>query len=142
MKHTTIASLARIELQQHVRPDGHLTVIPDDGPASLGIQVRRVFTVTEVPAGGVRGDHAHLACTQVVVCLRGQVHVRVDDGRDTVTVVLNGPEEALSIPPGLWNYLTFQGPDTVIAVFCDRPYEESDYIRDRATYHRYKGLEG
>jgi len=107
----------------------------------LGITVRRVFTVTEVPAGGIRGDHAHRDCSQVVVCLRGAVRIVIDDGRDAITVSLGGSEEALFIPPGLWNHLTFEGPDTVVAVFCDQPYKESDYLRDRAAYQTYKGID-
>lgn len=140
MNTRTIASLSILKLRQHARADGILTVIPDTGPDGLGIPVRRVFTVTDVPAGGLRGNHAHRDCTQVVVCLRGHVSVQVDDGRDSVTVELTNANEALSIPPGLWNRLTFAGPDTVIAVFCDQPYAESDYLRDRAEYERFKGI--
>ena len=55
-----------------------------------------------------------------------------------MTVELTGSNQALSIPPGLWNRLTFDGPDTVIAVFCDEPYTEEDYLRDRAEYEAYK----
>ena len=140
MKHTTVAALYRIRLQQDARKEGLLTVIPDDGPLGLGISVRRVFTVTDVPAGGVRGDHAHRDCTQVVVCLRGAVQIVIDDGNNAVDIRLSGSEEALFIPPGLWNHLTFDGPDTVVAVFCDQPYKESDYLRDRAEYKVYKGI--
>lgn len=138
MKSTTIADLKVLSLRQHARADGVLTVIPDEGPEGLGIPVRRVFTVTDVPEGGLRGDHAHRDCTQVVVCLRGQVSIRIDDGRDFMRVELTGAGQALSIPPGLWNQLTFAGPDTVIAVFCDQPYTEEDYMRDRAVYKDYK----
>ena len=138
MKGTTIADLRVLHLRQHARADGVLTVIPDDGPEGLGIPVRRVFTVTDVPAGGRRGDHAHRYCTQVVVCLRGQVSIRIDDGRDFTRVDLTSADQALSIPPGLWNQLTFAGPDTVIAVFCDQPYSEEDYMRDRSAYKAYK----
>lgn len=141
MNRTTVASLSLIRLQQHKRDDGALTVIPDDGPSGLGIPIRRVFTVTDVPSGGVRGDHAHRDCTQVVVCLRGRVSVRVDDGRDAVTVELTGSDQGLSIPPGLWNHLTFEGPETVIAVFCDQPYAESDYLRDRSEFDAFKGIQ-
>ena len=140
MNTSTIASLSILRLGQHARADGVLTVIPDDGPQGLGIPVRRVFTVTDVPAGGLRGNHAHRDCTQVVICLRGRVSVQVDDGRSTTTVELTSAKEALSIPPGLWNRLTFDGPETVIAVFCDQPYTESDYLRDRNEYEAYKGI--
>jgi UDP-2-acetamido-3-amino-2,3-dideoxy-glucuronate N-acetyltransferase len=140
MNSTTIASLTTVRLQQHEGKDGALTVIPDDGPNGLGIVIRRVFTITGVPAGGMRGNHAHRDCTQVVVCLKGRVSVEVDDARDTITILMENAGEGLSIPPGLWNRLTFDGPDTVLAVFCDQPYMESDYVRDRQAYEALKGV--
>ncbi len=140
MNTTTIASLTTIRLQQHEGKDGALTVIPDDGPNGLGIDIRRVFTITNVPAGGMRGNHAHRDCTQVVVCLKGSVSIEVDDARDSITLLLERAGEALSIPPGLWNKLIIEGPDTVLAVFCDQPYTESDYLRDRNEYEAFKGV--
>ncbi len=137
MNATTISSLVQLRFGQHDK-DGILTVIPDQGPAGLGIAIRRVFTITGVPAGGVRGDHAHRYCTQVVVCLQGSVSIDVDDGHDRVTMVLDNASVGLSIPPGLWNRLTFAGPGTVLAVFCDQPYDPADYLRDRAEFKRFK----
>ncbi len=140
MNRTTIASLATIRFQQHDGKEGSLTVIPDDGPNGLGIVIRRVFTITNVPAGGIRGNHAHRDCTQVVVCLRGRVSIEVDDARSSIMVMLENAGEGLSIPPGLWNKLTLEGPDTVLAVFCDQPYTETDYLRDREEYEVFKGV--
>ncbi|MBL7938030.1 MAG: FdtA/QdtA family cupin domain-containing protein [Flavobacteriales bacterium] len=140
MNRTTIASLVNIRFQQQEGKEGSLTVIPDEGPKGLGIPIRRVFTITNVPVGGIRGDHAHRDCTQVVVCLRGRVSIEVDDARDSITVVLESAGEGLSIPPGLWNKLTLEGPDTVLAVFCDQPYAESDYLRDRREFEAFKGV--
>ena len=75
-----------------------------------------------------------------MVCLKGRVSVEVDDARDTITILMENAGEGLSIPPGLWNRLTFDGPDTVLAVFCDQPYMESDYVRDRQAYEALKGV--
>jgi len=139
MNTTTIASLERLEFVQHIS-EGILTVLPNKGPSGLGLTVRRVFAISGVSEGGIRGDHAHRDCTQVVVCLHGRVTVVVDDGRDSVMVVLEDPAQGLSIPPGLWNRLTFSDPATVLAVFCDRAYEADDYVRDRAEFMKFKGL--
>jgi dTDP-4-dehydrorhamnose 3,5-epimerase-like enzyme len=138
MNTSTIASLVHLRLWQHAE-SGILTVIPDSGAHALNIPIRRVFTITGVPEGGVRGDHAHRDCTQVVVCLLGRVTVVIDDGRDSTTVVLDSAARALSIPPGLWNHITFEGPGTVLAVFCDQPYDPADYLRDRAEFAIFKG---
>jgi len=74
------------------------------------------------------------------VCLHGRVDVHVDDGRNEIFHVLASSDTGLYIPPGLWNRLEFAGPDTVILVFCDQPYDPMDYIRDRYEYLRLKGM--
>jgi hypothetical protein len=118
------------------QPGGVLTVFPGDDPAGVPFPIARVFTITGVARGGSRGNHAHRVCTQLVTCLAGEVEVAVDDGRQTRNVVLSDAGTGLLIPPGLWNSITFAGPETLLAVFCDRPYEESDYIRDRGEFLR------
>lgn len=127
MKHTTVAALYRIRLQQDARKEGLLTVIPDDGPLGLGISVRRVFTVTDVPAGGVRRDNAHRDCAQVVVCLRGAVQIVIDDGNNAVNIRLSGSEEACS----------FHRDCGTTSLSKDRirwwPYFATNHIRNRIT---------
>jgi dTDP-4-dehydrorhamnose 3,5-epimerase-like enzyme len=140
MNTTTIADLAIIPFEQHSGPEGCLTVIPCPGNGMLNMTVRRIFTISNVPAGGVRGDHAHKDCIQVVVCLHGSVTIVVDDGTAHSTFILNDASKGLFIPPGLWNHLTFAGPETMIVVLCDQDYDNDEYLRDRASYRAYKGL--
>lgn len=139
MKDSDISSIVQLRFRQHIQ-DGTLTVIPALGGEDVGFNIRRVFTLTGVPMGGVRGDHAHKFCTQVLVCLHGKVSVRLDDGRASNTIILENPEQGLSIPPGIWNRIVFEKEDTVLAVFCDLPYDPEDYMRDRKAYLKYKGL--
>jgi dTDP-4-dehydrorhamnose 3,5-epimerase-like enzyme len=139
MKDSSIGSLVQLRFWQHIQ-NGTLTVMPDLGGESLGMPIHRIFTVTGVPPGGIRGDHAHKYCTQVLVCLHGRVSIVLDDGRSHCRIVLEHPEQGLSIPPGIWNHIVFEGTDTVLLVFCDKPYDPNDYLRDRAEYLRYKGL--
>jgi dTDP-4-dehydrorhamnose 3,5-epimerase-like enzyme len=64
----------------------------------------------------------------------------LDDGRSHCRIVLDSPEQGLSIPPGSWNHITFESADTVLMVLCDLPYDPDDYMRDRAEYLKYKGV--
>ena len=138
MSGTTVSAVRQVAFSQYQR-DGVLTVFPGDNPAGVPFPIARVFTISGVPAGGARGDHAHRACSQLVVCLTGQADVRVDDGDAVRTVVLDTAAVGLLIPPGLWNVITFARAATVVAVFCDQPYDEADYIRDRAQFLLAKG---
>jgi UDP-2-acetamido-3-amino-2,3-dideoxy-glucuronate N-acetyltransferase len=130
----TIRSVRRIRFTQD-RGGGVLTefsVAPDGIPFPL----RRVFTIGGVPAGGVRGDHAHRGCTQMLACLSGSITVDIRDGSDRLTESLVDDGTALVIPPMLWNSEVFEEAGTVLAVFCDEPYEPSDYIRDWDEFRR------
>lgn len=139
MRDSTIGSLVQLRFWQHIQ-NGILTVLPDVGGESLGMPIRRVFTITGVQPGGIRGDHAHRDCTQVIVCLHGRVSAILDDGRSHCRIVLDRPEQGLFIPPGIWNHIVFESTDTVLVVFCDHPYDPEDYLRDRKEYLKLKGL--
>lgn len=136
----TIDELRLIRFPRFADASGSLTVFPDEGERALGMPIRRVFAVSGVPAGAVRGNHAHRWCTQTVVCLAGSVSVDLDDAQRTVSMVLDDPGAGVRIPPGIWNKLTFAGPDTAIIVFCDQAYDEADYLRDRTEFEALKRL--
>jgi dTDP-4-dehydrorhamnose 3,5-epimerase-like enzyme len=139
MSQTTIHSVRRIAFPHH-EADGMLTEFSVMADA-VSFPILRVFTITGVSAGGVRGDHAHRGCTQLLACLSGRVTVDVDDGAQTSTEVLEPGGTGLLIPPMLWNSETFEGPTTVLAVFCDELYDPADYVRDREEYTRLKRME-
>lgn len=141
MKHSTVADLREIVFPRHVG-GGVLTVYPGADPGGVPFLIARVFAISGVPAGGARGRHAHRGCSQLCVCLAGRVEIHVDDGRQRRSVRLEDPALGLLIPPWLWNEVIFSGPDTVLVVFCDEPYDERDYVRDRAEFLRAKGLTG
>ena len=135
MKDTTVDALREVAFRRHAA-DGVLTVFAGDDPAGVPFTIRRVFTISGVSPGGRRGRHAHRACSQLCVCLTGRVDIRIDDGRNARAITLDSSGLGLLIPPGLWNEVTFAGTDTVLAVFCDEPYSEADYMRDRAEFLR------
>lgn len=134
----TIDDLRTIRFPRFADASGSLTVFPDEGERALGMPIKRVFAVTGVPSGAVRGNHAHRWCTQTVVCLTGSVSIDLDDAQRKVSMVLDDPGTGVCIPPGIWNKLTFAGPGTVIIVFCDQAYDETDYLRDRAEFEALK----
>ena len=135
----TVQAMRRIAFRQH-HADGTLTVFPADRKG-VPFSIRRVFTITGVSPQGVRGNHAHRECSQLLACLSGQVTVIVHDGFETALETLNNDGVSLLIPPMLWNTVKFDGPSTVLAVFCDELYAASDYIRDWSEYTQLKAAE-
>jgi oxalate decarboxylase/phosphoglucose isomerase-like protein (cupin superfamily) len=141
VRDTRVTSAREIAFFQHER-DGVLTVYPAADPAGVPFPIARLFTLGGVAAGGTRGHHAHRACSQLLACLAGRAELAIDDGREQRRFVLEHPARGVLVPPGLWMVVTFAGPGTLVAVFCDRPFEESDYLRERAEFLREKGLPG
>jgi acetyltransferase-like isoleucine patch superfamily enzyme/dTDP-4-dehydrorhamnose 3,5-epimerase-like enzyme len=91
---------------------------------------RRYFLVHDVPSKEVRGEHAHRALEQCLICTRGSVAVLVDDGTHREEVLLDSPELALYLPPMVWGVQYKYTPDAVLMVLASDVYRPEDYIRD------------
>jgi len=108
--------------------------------AEAGTQVpfvpRRMFAITDVPDGQVRGQHAHRAQGQFFLCLRGRVALELENRRDHDALVLEAGGDGLYVPPMIWVTLRPESADTVLVVLVSDVFDESDYIRDRGEYLR------
>ena len=118
----------RIDLQSFIDDDGSLIV--GEVGKHIPFPIKRFFTISNVKAGNIRGQHAHKKLNQVLVCLSGAVEVNLNDGRRSWSETLDQPGSALHIPPMIWTQQTYGDPNTVLLVFCDEKYQESDYLRN------------
>lgn len=130
-----ISSISHIELPHHFAENGDLVVI--EGLTHVPFAIARVFVVL-APAGAIRGQHAHKACRQFLVCPVGSIEVRCDDGDIAATYILDRPNVGLLVPPGIWAQQTYLVFGSVLTVLCDRPYEPYDYIRDYDDFKAYR----
>lgn len=126
---TGLASVRVLRFQQF-QANGTLTVFPGSPGPGVPFEIKRVFSIADVPPGDWRADHAHHRCSQLHVCLSGHVEVRLSDGRLDATHMLQPDGTGLLVPPLVWNRVRFADRSTVLIVFCDEPYDETDYIRD------------
>jgi dTDP-4-dehydrorhamnose 3,5-epimerase-like enzyme len=122
----TLSDVKLIELPRHLQQDGSLVVLEQH--SGLPFTVTRMFTVT-AGDGAVRGRHAHRSCSQLFLCLCGAVEVECDDGQAKQIFRLNRSNLALIVPPSIWARETYRGERSLLAVLCDRLYDEADYIR-------------
>lgn len=97
----------------------------------------RYFITYAIPASQVRGDHAHLRCSQFVICVSGCCEVALDDGLHQEVIRLDRPTQGLLIPPLTWTRVHHQTPDSALLVLASHPYEARDYIHD---YRRFLTL--
>lgn len=119
-------ALQRLPLIRDMR--GNLTAA--EVGKGLPFVPRRYFMVYDVPNGRVRGEHAHRALKQFLVCLRGECSIIVDDGRRREEIVLDTPQLGLYVPPMVWAVQYNYSPDAMLLVLASAPYEARDYIRD------------
>lgn len=91
---------------------------------------QRFFMVFNVPSKEIRGEHAHLACHQFLICIKGSCAVVVDDGYNRAEILLNRPNLGLHIPPLIWATEYKYTLDAILLVFASDIYKEDDYIRD------------
>jgi dTDP-4-dehydrorhamnose 3,5-epimerase-like enzyme len=124
-----------IELPQHVGADGEVVVA--EAAAQVPFRIERMFALA-APAGAKRGRHAHRRCSQFMICVHGAVDVVCEDGINKSAFALDRGNQALLVPPGLWNTVEFRCEDSVLVVLCDRVYEADDYIRDYAEFLSFR----
>ena len=113
---------------------GELSVA--DFESELPFKPRRFFLVYNVPADEVRGEHAHRACQQFLVCVRGSCHALLDDGNHRCEVVLERPDVGIYMPPMIWGSQYRYSPDAVLLVFASHSYDAGDYVRSYSEFIR------
>lgn len=99
------------------------------GP-DVPFDARRFFLVYDVPSMETRGEHAHLACSQFLVAVKGSLRVVADDGHTREEFVLDRPDLGLFLPPRVWGIQYHYSADAVLMVLASHPYDAADYIRD------------
>jgi UDP-2-acetamido-3-amino-2,3-dideoxy-glucuronate N-acetyltransferase len=111
----------------HINALGRLSIAE---ASALPFLPQRIFMVDNVPAGQIRGAHAHRECDQILIATSGSVTAAVDDGNSAFTVKLDRPDRALFMPRGLWGSQFAYSPGATLLVLASAPYDRADYIFD------------
>lgn len=91
---------------------------------------KRFYIVMNVPTRETRGQHAHRACHQFLICVQGSCALVVDDGTNREEIALDRPTIGVYMPPMTWGIQYKFSPDAMLLVLASDPYEPDDYIRD------------
>jgi len=124
-----------IDLPRHAGADGEVVVA--EAAAQVPFRIERMLALA-APAGAKRGRHAHRRCSQFMICVNGAVEVVCEDGRSKNAFALGRRNQALLVPPGLWNTVEFWQKDSMLIVLCDRVSEAEDYIHDYAEFLSFR----
>jgi len=131
----TVTSVAGVTL--HRMP--HL--LDPRGPLSFGevgdqlpFEVKRYFLVFDVSSEEIRGEHAHRALHQFLLCVHGRCHLMADDGRNREDFVLDSPSIGVHLPPMVWGVQHKYSHDAVLLVLASEKYDPADYIRNYSEF--------
>lgn len=133
---TRIADCVKIKLPKVENPMGNLTAIT--GNDTVPFPIKRIYYLYDVPGGEERGGHGHKDLYQLIVAASGSFDVELFDGKDTKTVSLNRPYDALMMKPGIWRELKNFSSGSICLVLASISYDEADYIRDYNEFIEYK----
>ena len=129
-----INDIKTIELPYDFSDNGELVVA--EGLNHVPFAIARFFIV-KASANSVRGQHAHMQCSQFLICSYGEIQVICNDGMSSKIFLLNRNNFGLHIPCGIWSEQKYILNNSLLSVLCDKPYEESDYIRSYDEYKKY-----
>ena len=131
---TTIHDVKEITFPAHASPEADLYVY--DHGVNVPFLIKRTFVVDASQACN-RGFHAHKECVQLLVCLKGEIVLKVLDGSGTKTITMNNSSKGVLVPAGLWGEQDYSD-DSLLMVLTDQSYDEEDYIRNYDDFLEYR----
>lgn len=124
--------IVKYQFQQHGDDRGQLVSLEEF--TDIPFRIKRVYYMYDTVPDVVRGKHAHKSLQQILICIHGSCKVSLDNGTEKKTVFLERPYEGLYISNDMWREMFDFSEDCVLLVFASEIYDESDYIRDYATF--------
>ena len=132
MNNPTVFDCGLIHLPKIGNRNGSITSI--NGEVELPSEINRVFYLYDIPGGESRGAHAHKDCHQFLIAVSGSFEVVLDDSKTRRQILLNQPNIALHIVPGIWASEVNFSSGSICLVLASHQYDENDYIRDYKSY--------
>ncbi|MGB7407543.1 MAG: FdtA/QdtA family cupin domain-containing protein [Pontixanthobacter sp.] len=123
-----------IELPTIEDPRGDLSFV--EGSKHIPFDIARVYYAYNMPVDAVRGGHAHIQLEQAIFALSGSFRLVVDDGSQSKVFWLRNPRQGIYLGAMSWRDMDSFSQGAVYMTLASQPYEEDDYIRDRATFER------
>jgi dTDP-4-dehydrorhamnose 3,5-epimerase-like enzyme len=118
------------ELTSHGDPaSGYLSFL---NIGDLEFVPRRIFYVTGVSAGSVRGGHGHYEDKQYLICLRGSVRVTLVSKDKKITHYLK-PNDYCLMDQMTWGEQEYLTGDEILLVLCSTEFNKEDYFYDVET---------
>lgn len=104
---------------------------------AIPFPVKRVYFLWGVPAGVVRGAHAHTVEKEFFMCVRGRCAIRVSaDGNPPQKIILNAPNRGIFVDNLVWHEFAEFSPDALLLCFSSTHYLPDNYISDFSEFQK------
>lgn len=113
---------------------GNLTFIQEN--TDVPFKIKRVFFIYGVPKGEKRGNHAMKKSQEVIIAIRGNLDVILNDGVKKKKFRLNRPDQGLFVPTMIWQELTTFSADSLCLVLASEFYDKREYVSDHDHYRQ------
>lgn len=111
---------------------GKLVVI--ENSKDIPFDIKRIFYIYNSDSESIRGCHANRNSEFVLINVSGKSEIKVDDGKDSLKILLNEPMKGIYIPKMLWKEMYNFSQDAVLLCLTNTFYDNSEYIRDYKQY--------
>lgn len=138
MKKKNYSKVRYIKINKFFSKGGYLFSF-ENNISKFPIKIKRIFfTIAE--KNSIRGEHAHKFCSQLIVCLNGEVKIKtIDKNSKKKLFTLKNDNNALFVPNLFWNTIKFIKKKTTIAVMCDYKYDrKKDYLESLDDFYKYQ----
>lgn len=103
----------------------------------LPFNIKRIYYISKVPEGGLRGFHAHKKLKQLLFCPYGRILLVLENENGRKEIELSDPSIGVIIEKPTWREMRWLQKDSVLCVAASDYYYEKDYIRDYEEFKRY-----
>ena len=111
-------------------------LIPFSFSKDTPFKPKRIFIIYG-KKNSIRGDHAHLKCSQFLVPIFGSMTVYYENKKGKFSKFLSfAKKDYLLIKPNTWCKIKFNTSNSKLMVFCDREYEFKDYIEEYSHFKK------
>jgi dTDP-4-dehydrorhamnose 3,5-epimerase and related enzymes len=127
--------IRQIKTVQNSNQPGTLSFF--EAERDMDFAIKRIYYITNVPKGSMRGGHAHKKLKQLLFCPYGKIEITLDDGTTKSKYLLDDPSKGLIVDSIYWRTMLWLEDNSVLCVAASEYYDESDYIRNYSDFLRY-----
>ena len=91
---------------------------------------RRMYYITKVPKGEIRGKHGHYEDQQFLFCIQGEVNVKLVSKCGTENKKLT-PGDHIFLDRMVWSEQEYVTGEDILLVLCSRAFDKDDYFYEK-----------